>query len=55
MEYDIPSNSLLKGGKDGWVKTIGPNAGTAQKRLLEKQGGEILPKFKNLSNVLSIK
>jgi hypothetical protein len=54
-EYDVPSSSLLPGGKDGWVKNVGPNAPKSQKVTLEKRGGEQLPKVENLSEPLETK
>lgn len=52
VEYDVPINSLLPGGREGWVKIIGPNAAKSQKFKLGKQGGEISPKVQNISPVL---
>ena len=51
-EFQVPANSLLKGGKDGWFKMLGPNASKSQQYLLQKQGGSILPQYQNLSNIL---
>jgi filamentous hemagglutinin len=48
VEFDVPANSLLQGGKDGWFKMIGPDAGKSQQFLLNKQGGEHLPAIKNI-------
>ncbi|WP_070356517.1 filamentous hemagglutinin N-terminal domain-containing protein [Pseudomonas lutea] len=48
VEFDVPANSLLQGGKDGWFKMIGPDAGKSQQFLLNKQGGEYLPAIKNI-------
>ncbi|WP_438811675.1 hypothetical protein [Pseudomonas poae] len=39
---------MLQGGKDGWFKVIGPDAGKSQQFLLNKQGGEHLPAIKNI-------
>jgi hypothetical protein len=55
VEFDVPTNSLLQGGKAGWFKLIGPNAPKSQLYMLEKQGGQLLPKIKNLSPILKIK
>ncbi|OAE10409.1 hypothetical protein AZH11_27125 [Pseudomonas simiae] len=44
----LPANSLLQGGKDGWFKMIGPDAGKSQQFLLNKKGGEHLPAIKNI-------
>ncbi len=48
VEFDVPANSLLQGGKDGWFKMIGPDAGKSQQFLLNKQGGEYLPAIKGI-------
>jgi hypothetical protein len=47
-EFDVPSNSLLQGGKEGWLKMIGPDASKSQQFLLNKQGGQHLPEVKNI-------
>ncbi|OYQ50025.1 hypothetical protein CHU92_00195 [Flavobacterium cyanobacteriorum] len=54
-EFQVPTNSLLKGGAEGWFKTIGPNAGKAMQTQLVKQGGQQLPKIQNLSPILKVK
>ena len=48
VEFDVPTNSLLKGGKDGWFKLIGPDANASQQLLLNKQGGTQSPDVKNI-------
>ncbi|WP_177329233.1 hemagglutinin repeat-containing protein, partial [Pseudomonas sp. SHC52] len=48
VEFDVPTNSLLQGGKEGWFKMIGPDASKSQQFLLNKQGGEHLPEVKNI-------
>jgi filamentous hemagglutinin len=55
VEFDVPSNSLLGGGKDGWFHMIGPNAGASRQAALAKQGGEMLPKYQNLTSILHVK
>lgn len=55
VEFQVPTRSLLQGGKDAWFKMIGPNANQAMKSQLQKQGGEMLPRFKNLSGILQTK
>ncbi|HET7117502.1 MAG TPA: hypothetical protein VFI29_13475, partial [Hanamia sp.] len=55
VEFEVPTNSLLKGGKEGWFKMIGPNAEKSQLFMLQKQGGELLPKYNNLSKALKVK
>lgn len=54
-EFQVPSNSLLQGGKEGWFKAIGPNAGKAMQGALQKQGGQLLPQIKKLSPILHTK
>ncbi len=54
-EFQVPTSSLLKGGKDGWFKAIGPNSSKSMQQALSKQGGEMLPKVENLSPVLKTK
>ncbi|MES4611348.1 MAG: VENN motif pre-toxin domain-containing protein [Ewingella sp.] len=49
VEFDVPTNSLLQGGKDGWFKLIGPDASKSQKFMLNKQGGSQLPDAKNIT------
>ena len=48
VEFDVPTSSLLKGGKDGWFKLIGPDANASQQLLLNKQGGTQSPDVKNI-------
>ncbi|WJM85362.1 hypothetical protein QUF31_20135 [Dickeya chrysanthemi] len=48
-EFDVSTNSLLQGGKDGWFKLIGPDASKSQQFMLNKQGGTQLPDVKNIS------
>jgi RHS repeat-associated protein len=55
VEFDVPTNSLVSGGKVGWFKTLGPSAGRSQMNELNKLGGELQPEFKNLSEVLHTK
>jgi len=55
VEFQVPTNSLLQGGKDGWFKILGPNATKSQLYLLEKQGGQLLPPYRNLSSILMTK
>jgi len=49
VEFDVPTNSLLQGGNEGWFKLIGPDANRSQQFLLNKQGGTQLPPFYNIS------
>jgi RHS repeat-associated protein len=55
VEFQVASNSLLKGGVEGWYKTIGPNAGRAMQSQLAKQGGQIMPTIQKLSPILQAK
>ncbi|HGF0772158.1 TPA: hypothetical protein ACF7ZB_004546 [Kluyvera georgiana] len=43
VEFDVSTNSLLQGGKDGWFKLLGPDAGKSQQLILSKQDGAQLP------------
>ena len=54
-EFQVPTNSLIQGGKEGWFKVIGPNAGKSMQLILQKQGGELLPKIENLTPILKVK
>jgi hypothetical protein len=54
-EFQVPTNSLLQGGKPNWFKVIGPNAKPSQQVLLQKQGGQMLPQIQNLSPILEVK
>nr|WP_237584575.1 hypothetical protein [Cronobacter muytjensii] len=49
VEFDVPTNSLLKGGKDGWFKLIGPDASKSQQFMLNKQIGIQLSEVENTS------
>lgn len=48
VKFDVPANSLLQGGKDGWFKMIGPEAGKSQQFMFNRQGGEHLPAIKSI-------
>jgi RHS repeat-associated protein len=48
VEFDVPTNSLIQGGKEGWYKLLGSDAKPSQKYLLNKQGGTLTP---NVSNI----
>jgi len=54
-EFDIPTSSLLQGGKADWFKVIGPKANKSMQKKLIDQGGEILPSVKNLTKILKTK
>ncbi|MHA6697867.1 TreTu family toxin [Chryseobacterium sp. A321] len=54
-EFQVPTNSLLQGGQANWFKVIGPNAGKAMQSALQKQGGQVLPQIKNLSEIIKVK
>lgn len=51
VEFDVPTNSLIQGGKDGWYKMLGPDAKPSQLYLLNKQGGTLTPEVSNISIV----
>nr|WP_258078920.1 hemagglutinin repeat-containing protein [Xanthomonas arboricola] len=51
VEFDVPVNSLVQGGKQGWFKMLGPDASKSQKFMLGKQGGEELPQVGNVKVV----
>ena len=36
VEFQVPTNSLLQGGKSNWFKLIGPNASKSQKVFVRK-------------------
>ena len=57
VEFEVPTNCLVQGGKENWYKLIGPNAGDAMKRALNKQGGSLVTdiEVKNLSKILDTK
>ncbi|MEI6805330.1 MAG: RHS repeat-associated core domain-containing protein [Myxococcaceae bacterium] len=55
LEFEIEKRNLVPGSKDGWFSTLGPSAEDSQKYRLEKQGGKLLPEFKNLSPILERK
>ena len=49
VEFEVPKNSLIQGGKENWYKIVSPTASRSQKYQVEKQGGEIPPKYRKLS------
>nr|WP_237397765.1 RHS repeat-associated core domain-containing protein [Gilliamella sp. Pas-s25] len=51
VEFDVPTNSLIQGGKEGWYKLLGPDAKLSQKYLLNKQGGTLTPNVNNIQIV----
>lgn len=51
VEFDVPTNSLLQGGEDGWFKLIGPDASKSQQFMMNKQGGSQLSEVKNITVV----
>ncbi|WP_339097454.1 hemagglutinin repeat-containing protein [Pectobacterium brasiliense] len=51
VEFDVPSNSLIQGGKDGWYKMLGSDAKPSQKYQLNKQGGVLTPSVSNINVV----
>lgn len=55
VEFEVPSNSLLQAGKEGWFKLIGTHASKSQQYILQKQGGSLLAQYKNLSTIITIK
>ena len=55
VEFQVPTTSLLQGGKDAWFKMIGADANQAMKAQLQKQAGSMTPQFKNLSGILQTK
>ena len=54
VEFDVPSNSLIQGGKDGWYKMLGSDAKPSQKYQLNKQGGSLTLNVNNI-NILDKK
>jgi len=48
VEYEVPTNSLVP-GQPGAVRNVGPAANATTKAALKKQGGEMLPAAKNIS------
>ncbi len=54
-EFEVPTNSLLQGGKHNWFSILGPNASKSQLFILQRQGGQVQPQFNNLSQILEIK
>lgn len=51
VEFDVPTNSLIQGGKDGWYKMLDPDAKPSQKYLLNKQKGSLTPDVSNIKVV----
>ena len=54
-EFQVPTRSLVQGGQTNWFSTLGPNASRSQIFILNRQGGQILPPIKNLSQILKVK
>ncbi|WP_176552700.1 TreTu family toxin, partial [Testudinibacter sp. TR-2022] len=48
VEFSVPTNSLIQGGKEGWFKTISEEASDSQKFRLRKQGGDLSPKINDI-------
>jgi hypothetical protein len=42
-EFQVPTSSLIQGGRSNWFSILGPNASRSQLFMLQKQGGQILP------------
>lgn len=55
VEFRVAAKSLLQGGTSDWRKLVGPQAAPSQKSLLQKQGGEMLPRFEGLTEPLARK
>lgn len=55
VEFQVATENLLKGGVEGWYKTIGPNAGRAMQTQLAKQGGQLTPTIQKLTPILQVK
>nr|WP_218420069.1 hypothetical protein [Alteromonas lipotrueae] len=55
VEFDVPTNGLLQGAKSDWFKTLGPGAPKSQLFKLNKQGGQVNPRFRNISDVIETK
>lgn len=55
VEYDVLAKNVIQGSKPDWVVTIGPNANTAQRALLARQGGEFSPAATNISGIIKTK
>jgi len=55
VEFQVPKNSLSQGGNINWFKIVGPKANKAQQFIIQKQGGDIPPKYRNLSPPLLFK
>ena len=55
VEFTVPSNSILPGGQADWFRLVGPNAPNSSQRLLQRQGGEQLPRVDRLSDIQAVK
>lgn len=55
VEFDVPKSSLLQGGRADWLKGIGPDAPRSMQISLQKQGGVLLPRVENISEMLYFK
>lgn len=51
VEFNVPTNILIQGGKKGWYKMLDPNANPSQKYLLNKKGGSVTPDVSNIKVV----
>ncbi|RYZ19920.1 MAG: hypothetical protein EOO16_18465, partial [Chitinophagaceae bacterium] len=54
VEFSVPKVSLVQGGQADWFKLVGPSAPRSMQFTLQKQGGEMLPTFENLSEVKAV-
>lgn len=48
VEFNVNKSNLLQGGRVDWVKALGPSAPRSQKFMLQKQGGELLPRVTDI-------
>jgi hypothetical protein len=59
VEFDVPANSLVQGGRnlpgDVWLTAVGPSAQKYWQDAIFKQGGQLLPEVKNISEILAVK
>ena len=55
-EFEVPTNSLVQGGNQNWYSVLSPNASSAMKFKLGKQGGKFINEINiEISPILNVK
>src|SRR5262249_36617462 len=54
-EFEIRANSLYEAGREDWWQAVHPTASKAFQQQVLRQGGELAPPIRNLSEILEVK